>query len=117
MSLLSLLSSCSRSNIVEGGLYCEPNEKGGYSILKVLKIDDAAVHVRIYSNHYATPPKKIDESTLYLAGLNHKSGETLGIGHVPISKKGFLSARHIFIQQSTVTEEELEGYKIWLEAH
>ena len=116
ISLLSFLFGCSRSDIREGGLYCTPAEQGGYSILKILKIDEAGVHIRAYSNHYAIPPKKIDEAALYMVGVDRKPEETLGLGHVPISKKSFSQWKIKFVQQSSVREEELEGFNMWLEA-
>jgi hypothetical protein len=30
MGVVSLLFGCSRSNVIEGGLYCTPGEKSGY---------------------------------------------------------------------------------------
>jgi hypothetical protein len=51
-----------------------------------------------------------------MAGQDRKPDEGLGMGHVPLSKKTFLAWNARFFQQSTVTEAELEGYKIWLEA-
>ena len=38
------------------------------------------------------------------------------MGHCPVSKKSFLSWGATFVQQSTVSAEELEGYKMWLDA-
>jgi hypothetical protein len=116
MGLLSFLFGCSRSTFVEGGLYYTPGEKGGYSVLKILKLDDGGVHVRLYSNKLAEPPTKIDESTLYMAGMNRKPEESLGMGHAPISKKSFAGWNAKFVQQSAVKEDELDGYKMWLEA-
>lgn len=116
MGLLSLLQGCSRAKLVEGGLYATPGEKGGYSILKILKLDEGGVHVRLYSNSFVDLPKQIDESTLYMAGINHKPEEVLGMGHAPISKTSFTGWRVVFIQQSTVRKEELKGYTMWLDA-
>ena len=116
MGLLSFLTGCSRPKLVEGGLYYTRSENGGYSVLKILKRDDHGVHVRLYSNHFDEPPTKIDERTLYLAGVDHKPGETLGMGHAPISKKSFESWKATFVQQSAVKEEELEGYNEWKKA-
>lgn len=116
MGLLAFLFGCSRQRLVEGGLYYTPGESGGYSVLKILKLDDGGVHVRLYSNHFSEPPVKIDESTLYMAGMKRKPGESMGMGHAPISKKSFAGWHALFVQQSTVKEEELEGYKMWLDA-
>ena len=115
MSFFSILTGCTRTKVVEGGLYCTPRDRGGYSVLKILKLDDNGVHVRLYSNTFMEPPKHIDESTLYMAGMNRKPGEELGMGHLPLSKKSFEGWKVTFIQQSTVTKEDLEGYNIWLE--
>lgn len=116
MGLLSFLFGCSRSRLVEGGLYYTASEKGGYSVLKILRLDEGGVHVRLYSNKFAEPPTKIDESTLFMAGMNRKPGESLGLGHAPISRKSFAGWNAKFVQQSTVQESELEGYKMWLDA-
>ena len=116
MSILAFLLGCSSSGIKEGGLYYIKNETGTYSVLKVLKTDSKGVHIRLYSNQFASPPNKIDESTLYLAGIDKKPSETLGMGHLPISKRGFEDWHPTFFQQSSVKDEELEGYKTWLDA-
>ncbi len=116
MSILSFLTGCSRSGPVEGGLYYIQNENSAYSVLKVLKVDDGGVHVRLYSNQFSMPPAKIDESTLYLAGINAKPNESLGMGHAPLSKRTFEAWHATFFQQSSVKDDELEGYKMWLEA-
>lgn len=117
MGFLSFLIGCapSGSKLVEGGLYSTKNDNGSYSVLKILKLDDGGVHVRLYSNQFPTPPAKVDETTLYMVGVDRKSNETLGMGHAPISKRSFEGWKATFIQQSTVKDEELEGYKIWLE--
>jgi hypothetical protein len=114
-ALFSLIS-CHSNQVIEGGLYYTPGENGGYAVLKVLKVDPKGVHVRIYSNRYDQAPAKIDESTLYMASLDQKPDEEPGMGHAPLSKRTFKAWNVKFIQQSTVTEAELEGYRIWLEA-
>jgi hypothetical protein len=116
MSLLSILFGCSRTKLSEGGLYYTKTENGAYSVLKILKLDEQGVHVRLYSNQFPSPPSKVDEATLFMAGVDHKPNETLGMGHAPLSKKSFEGWKATFFQQSTVKEEELEGYKMWAEA-
>lgn len=116
MGPLAFLIGCSRGKLIEGGLYATPSENGGYSVLKILNLDDGGVHLRLYSNSFGELPKKIDESALYMAGMNRKPHETLGMGHAPISNKSFAGWNAVLIQQSTVKEEEIEGYKLWLEA-
>jgi tetratricopeptide (TPR) repeat protein len=101
---------------VLGGLYYTRNENDTFSVLKILKADEQVVHIRQYSNQYPFPPTSIDESTLYMAGMDRKPEETLEAGHLPISKKSFAVWNAVFFQQSTVSEDELDGYKMWLKA-
>lgn len=116
MSLFSLFGCTSKSGLKEGGIYSTLQEEGTYTVLKVLKIDKEGVHVRMYSNVYKTPPRQIDESTLYMAGMNRKPDEALGMGHAPISNESFSTWGATFVQQSSVAESELEGYNMWLES-
>jgi hypothetical protein len=51
-----------------------------------------------------------------MAGVDRKPNETLGMGHAPISKRAFKDWKAVFFQQSAVNIDELEGYKMWLEA-
>jgi hypothetical protein len=115
MSLLSFLFGCSREKLVEGGFYYTPAEKGGYHVLKILKLDERGVHVRLYSNRFPSPPTRVDENTLYLATV-HQPEEDPGLGHLPASKETFASWKAVFIQQSTVKPEELDGYEEWKNA-
>ena len=111
-----MLAGCSQSKqsaVKEGGLYAAKNDNGSFSILKVLKTDDLGVHVKIFSNQFPTPPAKVDESTLYMAGPDHKTNETFGVGHAPLSQRTFDNWKATFVQQSTVKPEELESYNKW----
>ena len=118
MGFLSLLLGCSPSGpkLVEGGLYYTKNDNGSYSVMKILKLDDGGVHLRLYSNQFRTPPRNVDESKLYMVGVDRKPNETLGMGHAPISKRSFEQWKATFFQQSSVKQDELEGYKMWLKA-
>ena len=119
LAILPMLAGCSPakdSSVKEGGLYAARNDNGSYSVLKILKTDDVGVHVKIYSNQFPTLPAKVDESALYLAGADHKTNETLGVEHVPLSRRTFDNWKAAFVQQSTVKESELTGYKTWREA-
>jgi hypothetical protein len=109
-------SSAAADRWVEGGLYVTEQEPGRFVPLKVLKVDERGVHVRVYSNVFRAPPKTIDESTLYMAGVDRRDDEPLGMGHLPISKASFSGWNARFVQQSSVTAEELEGYDMWRDA-
>jgi hypothetical protein len=51
-----------------------------------------------------------------MAGIDREPNEAIAMGHAPISKQSFSAWRTIFVQQSSVSPDELEGYQIWLEA-
>jgi len=116
---LILVTACASESggpLIEGGLYATPNEDGSFSVLKILKVDDGGVHVRVYSNRFATLPTTLAESSLYMVGVDHGPNEGLGMGHLPLSKTSFAGWRPTFIKAAAVKDEELEGYRMWLEA-
>jgi hypothetical protein len=98
----------------EGGLYAKEQKDGTYIVIKVLKVDKDVVHIRSYSNVFRSIPKQINESSLYRAGLDHKANEPLGIGHLPVAMESFATWGVTFIQQSDVSPDELDGYRLWL---
>jgi hypothetical protein len=100
----------------EGGLYSTPQEDGSFSVLKILKTDDGGVHVRIYSNRFDEHPGDVDAGTLYMAGLNKKPDEAMGMGHLPVSYATFEAWRPEYIKTVAVGDDELEGYDMWFDA-
>jgi len=114
--LLSALVGCSSSKtggLKEGGIYSFKNDNGTYSVLKILKVEGGGVHVKIYSNQFDSPPDKVDESKLYMAGVNHKDTETTSVADAPMKGETFANYHATFVQQGTVTPQELEGYNQW----
>ncbi len=97
-----------------GGLYASQDEDGTWRIMKVLAVDEFAVHLRSYANKFPEQPKEIDPAKLTLGGINDPGG--FGIGHFPLAKEGFFKDNPVFIKAVPVKEEELEGYKLYLEA-
>jgi hypothetical protein len=118
MGGLVILFGCrtQKRDVVEGGLYYTRNENGSYSVIKVLKVDPKGVHVRAYSNQFADPPSAVDETTLYMVGRDRKSDETLGVGHTALSHESFATWGPTLIKVVPVRDQELEGYKMWLES-
>ena len=116
--LLSALAGCSQkvSGVKEGGLYAFKNDNGSYSVLKILKSEGGGVHVKVYSNQFDSQPTQVDESKLYIVGVNHKPNETLGNNDVPMKPEVYMNYHATFVQQSTVTPQELEGYNTWKKA-
>lgn len=98
-----------------GGLYSATAEEGKYSIVKVLAIDTSAIHIRVYKNKFDKRPKNVDVSILSLGTIHDKDG--FGIGHLPLDKENFKQWEPKFIKQDKVSDEELEGYKMWKEAN
>ncbi|HJN19137.1 MAG TPA: hypothetical protein QGH10_26835 [Armatimonadota bacterium] len=87
---------------------------GGFSLVKILVLDDEAVHVRLYRESYATRPTEVDPAELDYGG-DEASG-SFGVGHVPVERKGFDAWEPELVMETTVEPEELEGYNIWKES-
>ena len=113
--LLNLACVMKHSELKVGGLYSVDDGKGNYRVAKLLALDDSAVHIRLYKNKYPSRPQTVDSSTLSLGAIHDKDG--FGMGHLPLSRKAFADWQPVFIFQSSVTDEELEGYKMWKENH
>ena len=110
------LSGCQKEQLWEGGVYSVEAERGGFSVVKVLKLDSGGVHIRLYSNHFDQRPSDIDVSGLYMAGVTRKPEEELGMGHLPLSHESFAGWRPKLINIVPVQSTELEGYEMWREA-
>lgn len=110
------LTACARSDWKEGGLYSVEAEKGGFSIVKILKLDAVGVHIRAYSNRFPQRPTDVDVTKLYMAGMNRNPDEELGMGHLPLSKESFAGWKPELIKVVSVEQAELEGYEMWKEA-
>ena len=113
-----LMSACNREKAVEyrvGGLYSTDDGKGQFGVVKILVLEPDAVHVRIYQQKFSSRPTSIDPISLTLGKLGDK--ESFSIGHLPLSRRTFSSWEPVFISQQTVSEQELEGYKVWKDAN
>jgi hypothetical protein len=118
--MMLLLVACSRRHdsnqvskeIIVGGLYASKSDDGTFQVSKVLAVDNDAVHVRIYRNKFQSLPQELDTSSLSLGKIGDPDG--FGIGHAPIAKQGWLDSR-IFLKKEPVRDDELEGYKYYLE--
>lgn len=96
-----------------GGLYSLEDEDGSFRVAKILVLDDSAVHIAIYGNKFSTRPKTVDPASLTFGSVDDEEG--FGMMHLPLAREAFLRDRPVFISQTTVTEEELEGYNMWKE--
>jgi hypothetical protein len=100
-------SSHKASEPREGDICSVVNDSTGksFGVVKVLKIENDTYHIRTYGVSFDKRPQDIDVKDL--------KATPAGIGHLPIAKKDFLGWNPEVIVQQTVTEEELEGYKLW----
>lgn len=97
-----------------GSYFSIGNEESGYSITKILTTDFSGVHISLYSNHYQKRPKKIILGDLVINSMNDVTNRT-GAFHIPLLYESFEDWEPEFIMNGTVSERELEGYKIWKE--
>lgn len=107
-------TSTVQREIVVGGLYSFKGDDGKYDVMKVLVVDDFAVHLRLYANRFEALPTDIDPAVLSLGSIEDEGG--FGIGHFPLDKERFWDDNPVFLKTTPVTDDELEGYRIYLEA-
>jgi hypothetical protein len=115
--LLCVVAAACRSpanNPIDGGIYSvvSDSQKGTYGIVKVLKIDKAAVHVRLYASEHTTRPTRVNPSELRV-GTIHDGG---GMGHLPLSHRVFAAWKPVLITTAPVDASELDGYDEWKKA-
>jgi hypothetical protein len=105
LALTLLIPACRRgSQIVEGGVYAFAGSGGDFTISKVLREDEFAVHLRTYKESFKTVPTSINTGQL-----------TVMIGHAPLAREGFLKEQPKLISVEKVADSELEGYRYYLE--
>jgi hypothetical protein len=98
-----------------GGIYSIVNDgDGGFGIVKLLVYENGVCHVRIYKQKFQSRPQSVEPANLSLGKIGDPDG--FGMGHLPIQESTFIKWQPVLMKQSPVTEEELEGYKIWKEA-
>ncbi|MHC4434552.1 MAG: hypothetical protein ACYTBS_22165 [Planctomycetota bacterium] len=100
-------------DIRTGALYTVDDGEGWYRVAKTLVVDNEAVHIRLYKDRWKDRPTSVDVDTLSLGTVNDSDG--FGMGHLPLSRNAFAAWNPEFLADSTVVEEELEGYRVWQE--
>jgi hypothetical protein len=98
-----------------GGIYSVVAQagQGQYGLLKVLKVEPSAIHVRLYKGRWPQRPENIDPASLRVGSL---SDADAGIGHLPLSRRVFRAWRPRLILVTEVGPEELDGYEEWKKA-
>jgi hypothetical protein len=113
LSAAVALVGCSKEDAVKGndrsikvgGIYATPDRDGAWRIVRVLALDEQAVHLRSYTDRFTEPPKDVDLGKLKWF-----------IGHMPVAREGFEKEQRVFIKVVPVADEELEGYRLYLKA-
>jgi hypothetical protein len=89
------------------------DDDGSFRVVKVLAAGDGAVHVRVYRERFESRPADVDEAALTLGSVFED--EHFGVGHLPLSEEEFALWEPILIKTVGVDEEELDGYRMWLD--
>jgi hypothetical protein len=87
--------------------------ESGFGVIKILVVDQHVIHIRKYKNRFPERPQQIDQAGLSLGTINDPDG--FGVGHLPVSATGFASWMPARVCRQDVTDEELAGYRYWLE--
>jgi hypothetical protein len=97
--------------IVVGDLYAPQDQDGTYRIVKVLVVDEFAVHLRSYANRFKERPSQVRSSELSMGQF--VSPEGFGIGHFLVTREGFSLEGRVLLSRESVRHDELDRYRIW----
>lgn len=101
------------TELAPGDICSVKRTDSGFGVIKILAIEQHVVHIRKYKNRFAERPSEVDTRQLSLGTIHDPDG--FGVGHLPMSAAGFSSWTPSRICRQEVTDEELEGYRYWLE--
>ncbi len=101
-------------NLMAGDLCSVLGGDGAFAVAKVLVVEPGKVHVRVYKNTFTSRPERITTTELSLGTIHDPDG--FGMGHLPLSAAGFGAWSPKRIQHEPVTDDELDGYRIWAES-
>lgn len=103
-----------------GGIYSIVTSDGKIRVVKILATDPQGVHVRLYKNTFASRPETINPDDLKLGKVINDDGsynaEEYSLGHAPLLLETFYGSDPKFITKVSVSDDELEGYKMWKDA-
>jgi hypothetical protein len=96
-----------------GGLY-SVSDSSGFGVVKILAIEPDAVSVRVYRERFPTRPDSVEPAALSLGNIDDPNG--FGVGHMPVAPRDFALWFPVQLGTQPVTDEELEGYRLWKES-
>jgi hypothetical protein len=97
----------------EGDLCSVRSGDDRFGVVKILKLEEGVVHVRVYAKTYEGRPLDVADDELRLGTVHD---EEFGLGHLPLDAAAFEKWEPEVIRNTTLEPEELEGYQIWREA-
>lgn len=100
------------TDVREGDL-CSVVSGERFRVAKILRADERAVHVRLYTETFWNRPVAVKPDELTLGGIHD---DAYGIGHLPLAREEFELWDPVVIEHGTVGPEELEGYELWVQA-
>jgi hypothetical protein len=100
-------------DLAPGDICSIKSGESGFGVIKILVVDQHVIHIRKYKNRFTERPYQLDLSRLSIGTIHDPDG--FGVGHLPVSAGGFGSWMPSRICSQDLTDEELEGYRYWLE--
>ena len=100
------------TEVVAGDL-CSVADGDMFRVIKVLRVEPNAVHVRVYAPRYLERPVSAAKEQLTLGTVEERE---FGIGHLPLDRAELERWQPVMIANEPVEPEELEGYEVWAEA-
>ena len=82
--------------------------------MKILAVDRTGIHVRLYVERFRNRPTQSEIPELTLAPFGPEYA--FSIGHIPLCYASFAAWNPRFICTRSVDENELDGYRMWVDA-
>jgi hypothetical protein len=107
LRLVDVTSSVPAGNLQVRGLYSIEDGDGSYATAKVLALEPAVVHLRVYKERFTIWVRDDTPASLILSSLRDSEGAE--ISHPLVAPSAFLATRPVFIRQTAVETDELQG--------
>lgn len=92
-------------------------DDGQFGVVKVLVADAGGVHARLYIQRFGRRPHANELGELSTAPFGPEHANRFSIGHMPLGHASFAGWEpELIVGGQAVAEEELEGYRMWLDA-
>jgi hypothetical protein len=82
--------------------------------MKIIAVDAGGVHARLYAQRFTNRPGLADIHNLSIIPFGSQQGNSLSLGHLPLTRRYFSLWQPIFITSQPITDEDVQGYRTWL---